>query len=477
MKLCFTGLLVLVPACLDSPVDEGSTEQASTLFDDITADSIGSSETVSASRIDLSSRNPFFHDFGTNGRTCGTCHQEAFGWTITPAFAKARPKTDPLFLFDGSDCLPPGVANANPTANSRQMLAKANVRIDIGIPSTADFELVSYNDPLGCPTPPSAANLRMYRRPLPASNSAFLSTVMWDGRENVNAPNNTIELVEADLEHQANDATLGHAQARSPLPSATQVNIMAFETGLFNAQQMIGTLNLNAAGGKGGGEFLYRTVLPQFYIGINDVLGCAIPNSCAPGTTATFTSRIFTVFAAWEPGAAPPPPPGSLAAAIGRGEQIFNTRTFSIDNVGGLNREPGDPVGAGVVFTGTCGTCHDTPEIGNHSTALPIDIGIADALPVGGLDITNLPTYTLRELATGRTVTVTDPARALITGKFRDVGKTKGPNLRALATRAPYFHNGSARDLGAVIDFYQARFHIGLTAQEKSDLVAFLNAL
>jgi cytochrome c peroxidase len=480
MKQRLTGLcplLLLVPACLDSSLDESSAEQASNLTEDFTADSIGMSETVSPNRIDLSSRNPFFHDFGTNGRTCGTCHAEAFGWTITPEFAQARPANDPLFVFDGSDCLPPGVANPNPAANSRQMLSRANVRIDIGIPPGADFTLVSYNDPLGCPTPPSATDLRMYRRPLPASNSAFLTTVMWDGREMVNPPNNTIALIQADLKHQANDATLGHAQATSPLSAANQNAIMTFETGLFNAQSMIGTLNLNAAGAKGGGDYLYKTVLPQFNIGVNDVLGCAIPNSCAPGVAPTFTSRIFTVYANWEPDAVPPPPPGSQAAAIGRGEQIFNTRTFSIDDVGGLNRSPGDPVGAGVVFTGSCGTCHDTPEIGNHSTALPIDIGIAEPAPAGGLDVSGLPTYTFRETATGITRTVTDPARALITGKFKDLGKTKGPNLRALATRAPYFHNGSARDLGAAVDFYQARFHFTLTAQEKSDLVAFLNAL
>ena len=48
---------------------------------------------------------------------------------------------------------------------------------------------------------------------------------------------------------------------------------------------------------------------------------------------------------------------------------------------------------------------------------------------------------------------------------------------RAVATRAPYFHNGMAKDLAAVVDFYYTRFDINLTAQEKRDLVAFLRAL
>jgi cytochrome c peroxidase len=65
----------------------------------------------------------------------------------------------------------------------------------------------------------------------------------------------------------------------------------------------------------------------------------------------------------------------------------------------------------------------------------------------------------------------------MITGKFADVGKSKGPILRGLAARAPYFHNGSARSLLDVVDFYDVRFSIGFTAQEKSDLVAFLGSL
>jgi cytochrome c peroxidase len=65
----------------------------------------------------------------------------------------------------------------------------------------------------------------------------------------------------------------------------------------------------------------------------------------------------------------------------------------------------------------------------------------------------------------------------MITGKFNDVGKFKGPILRGLAARPPYFHNGSAQTLLDVVHFYDARFDIGFTAQEESDLVAFLSSL
>jgi cytochrome c peroxidase len=73
-------------------------------------------------------------------------------------------------------------------------------------------------------------------------------------------------------------------------------------------------------------------------------------------------------------------------------------------------------------------------------------------------------------------VNTTDPGGAMITGNFADVGKFKGPILRGLAARAPYFHNGS-ESLTDVLDFYESRFNIGFTLQERLDLVAFLNSL
>jgi cytochrome c peroxidase len=74
-------------------------------------------------------------------------------------------------------------------------------------------------------------------------------------------------------------------------------------------------------------------------------------------------------------------------------------------------------------------------------------------------------------------VQVTDPGRALISGKCADIGKVKGPILRGLAARAPYFHNGAATNLGVVVDFYNQRFNLNLTTRQKADLVAFLQTL
>jgi len=123
-------------------------------------------------------------------------------------------------------------------------------------------------------------------------------------------------------------------------------------------------------------------------------------------------------------------------------------------------------------FEGTCTVCHDTPNAGNHSVKAPLNIGVSDpkAAPY-------LPVYTLRSLESGAIVRTTDPGRVLITGRWSDIGKFKGPVLRALASRAPYFHNGSARTLEEAVEFYDTRFAIGFTAHEKADLVAFLRSL
>jgi cytochrome c peroxidase len=82
-----------------------------------------------------------------------------------------------------------------------------------------------------------------------------------------------------------------------------------------------------------------------------------------------------------------------------------------------------------------------------------------------------LPGKQRRELA------IPELGRALITGKWKDIGRFKGPILRGLAARAPYFHDGSAPTLYDAVKFYDDRFKIQLTPQEKTDLVAFLRAL
>jgi cytochrome c peroxidase len=98
---------------------------------------------------------------------------------------------------------------------------------------------------------------------------------------------------------------------------------------------------------------------------------------------------------------------------------------------------------------GTCTTCHTTPNVGNHLVVAALDIRITDA----SRRTSDQPLYRLRNAATLAVPETTDPGRALITGTWADMGKVKGPLLRALAARAPYFHNRSAAILDAVVEF------------------------
>jgi cytochrome c peroxidase len=105
--------------------------------------------------------------------------------------------------------------------------------------------------------------------------------------------------------------------------------------------------------------------------------------------------------------------------------------------------------------------------------SLPLDIGLTGANQRWG----DQPLYTMKNKTTGATIQTTDPGRAMITGKWADMNKFKGPILRGLASRAPYFHNGSAKTLTDVIKFYDTQFHIGLDATQFVDLANFLATL
>lgn len=85
-----------------------------------------------------------------------------------------------------------------------------------------------------------------------------------------------------------------------------------------------------------------------------------------------------------------------------------------------------------------------------------------------------------------------DSGRSVITGNKNDMGKFKTPGLRNVAITAPYMHNGMAKTLMEVIDFYNETEKVianpinkdtilakplELTLQEKKDLEAFLLSL
>jgi cytochrome c peroxidase len=417
--------------------------------------------TVTLDGSPLDSQSLFFKSLGTNGRSCGSCHVPSAGWTLSPQEVQDRfdhtDGRDPLFrTVDGTNS---PLAKVNTLQQRRDaysmLLNRGVIRVGLPVPAGADFVLVGVDDPYGYA---SAKELSLFRRPLPSTNLRFVTGVMWDGRESVEAisatatPEQNLTALIDDLMHQANDATMGHAQG-PPLSQLQQKKIAAFEFNLSTAQRIDARAgSLTAQGALGGPENLADQL---FYVTMNDALG-------ADALGKAFVPLSMPLFDAWTDANNP------RRAAIARGAAIFGSKEIDLKNVGGLNDELNVPV-----LRATCSTCHDAPNVGNHSIGVALDIGITDA----SRRTPDMPLYTFRNLATGDLRQTTDPGRALISGHWKDIGKFKGPILRGVAARAPYFHNGSAPDLNAVLDFYEDRFDVDFTDQERSDLIAFLNSL
>ena len=89
----------------------------------------------------------------------------------------------------------------------------------------------------------------------------------------------------------------------------------------------------------------------------------------------------------------------------------------------------------------------------------------------------DLPIFKVTCTSSQRIVYVNDLGKAMISGDCADLIRVKGPNLRGLAARAPYFHNGAAATLDEVVNFYDERFNMGLSNEQKQQLKAFLLAL
>ena len=432
------------------------------------SDPAGAIATFQPGGATFPANNPFFQNLGSNGRTCFTCHQPQTGWTVSSSSVADRFAnsygTDPIFrLVDGATCPTADVSTLQAKRRAYTLLVeKGLIRIGLPMPSGVQFAVTSVDDPYSCNTnpvtgltSPTTGIVSVYRRPLPSTNLGFLSTIMADGRE----PN---------LTSQATDATLGHAQANAAPTAAQLADIVAFESGIYTAQEIDRQAGILHQDGAIGGPVALS--LQPFFIGVNDPLG-------HNPTGAPFNPNIFDIYRPWLSARGVDEYEVERRLSIARGEEVFNTTAINITGVAGLN----DALGI-TTIAGFCGTCHDTPNVGDHSVKAPLDIGIADAGAKSppGLDISGLPVFTLtctQGPLAGQVFKVTDPGRALISGQCADIGKLKGPILRGLASRAPYFHNGSAATLPDAVNFYDQRFGIGFTDQQKTDLVNFLNTL
>jgi hypothetical protein len=487
-----TALAFLAPVTLLGCSMPAESDELDSGEFDLTSDRFnngaGVHRTVSVNGATPDENNAFFQSLGTNGRACVNCHQPSAAMGITPpqvrAVFDATQGLDPLFrLNDGANGPNAAVATLDQRRQAYSLLLnKGLIRIGLTLPANRDYDVkvvlnpyanTGANPAQNTVIPPGASpELSFYRRPLLSANTRFISAVMWDGREATVSPvpanprdtdNSGIQAsqpnapVFINMLTQSNNATLGHAQGANPLTNAQRSSIVDFQMNLVVAQESDRIAGaLNAAGARGGPDAL-RT--QQSFFGINDSHGGN------PFGTA-FNQNAMNLYSAWLTLSGNTV--NNRRASIARGERLFNTKPIRISGVRGVN----DALGV-ATLNGSCTTCHSHPNVGNHTDILPLDVGIS---AVGEGDNV-LPVFRITERSTGRAEETTDLGRAMLTGRFADLNKQKGPTLRALASRAPYFHNGAADNLREVIDFYNRRFGIGFTGQEIADLQAFLEAL
>ena len=359
----------------------------------------------------------YFQAQGTNGRSCASCHIAEEAWSINPGTLQ--------HLFDETE-------GTHPVFN---LLDANNPNLDVSTPAARQL---AYSMLLsrgvfrrgGAPRPnseweliaaedphdfASLTRLVHWRRVMPTINFAVGSaTVNWDGGNSVGTDQR------AGLINQASRNVTG-AQQGLPAPPEVIENIVDFETSLSTAQLIVpGVGRLDDDGARGGPEAL--SAMPK-------------------------VKGRFDLFDAWVGDENP------RRAQIARGQELFNNT-----NAGGRS----------------CNGCHNSANNGTNFDNLLFDVRTASE----EARTPDLPLYTFRNRANPELIRkLTDAGRGNITGVWGDLGRFKTPTIRALAARAPYFHNGIAPTIESVVRHYEIHFGFVFTDQERADLVAFLNAL
>ena len=359
----------------------------------------------------------YFQAQGTNGRSCSTCHIPQEAWSINPGTIQD--------LFDETDGTHPifNLLDAdNPeTAN----LTTVEGRLDAFsmLLSRGVFRRGGVPRPnsewelIAAEDPNGFAHLNRlvhWRRAMPTINFALGSaTINWDGGNSIGTDQH------AGLLNQATRNVTGGQQG-PPAPPEVIADIVTFEESLSTAQLVVpGVGRLDSDGARGGPEAL--------------------------SAMAKVAGR-FDLFDAWIGHGNP------RRAQIARGQELFNKT-----NPGGRS----------------CSGCHNSANNGTNINNTLFDIRTASA----EARTPDLPLYTFRNRTTGETRQLTDAGRGQVTGLWNDLGRFKTPTIRALAARAPYFHNGIAPTIESVVRHYEIHFGFVFTDQERADLVAFLNAL
>jgi len=429
----------------------------------------------------------FFDAKGVNGRACITCHQpsSAMGLAaerIRQQYDDSRGH-DPVFAaIDGSNC--PTLPQAERSSHSL-LLDRGLFRIYLPWPAAGikpDFSIEVVRDPTGCNTDPQLGlhsahpTISVYRRPRVVGNMKY---VLGNERVANSDPRALVPVLaslaadgrDQTLAQQANDAMHAHEEAGTKLSQAELRQILEFEGQVYVAQtsDTIGG-DLAEVDGPLGAWSLGRNKAQIAYDASHSLIFMDAKYWVAPPLSGTANPR------------------SDFRQSVARGNALFTSRTFSL---AGTANHVG-PHGASAT-TGTCASCHNAAFAGSSTSQQAMDVGttVVSSSSNGTPDLNaldpaarDLPLFKItcnKDAAPhpylGRVLYTTDPGRALITGKCSDVGSIVTQQFRGLSARAPYFSNGSAKTLREVVDYYDTRFDIHLSASEKQDLTNFLSVL
>ncbi len=434
--------------------------------------------------------HPFFAPLGLNGRGCVTCHQPADSMSLSVKTIRNRWREtdggDPLFAaYDGSNC--PALPQEERDSHSL-LLDHGLFRVSIPWPPkdrygkkvVPDFDIEVVRDPWGCNTgkdyglEAEQPAISVYRRPRPVANLKYLIAVgfAYDPKQGLPLPVNpeTGEMLSGNimadnrattLFEQMQDASRTHLEMVDGLTVEQKNKIREFILTVYTAQaeDKVGG-PLDEGGARGGPELLRDS--PAGRLGSQGI-------------------PVWSEFEAWEhmsgeEKAKLTEEEIAYRESVARGARVFKEKMFLISDSAGIN----SPIGFGNPVLNSCVFCHNMSQMGNDVAPGQVDLGTttmpfadpAPHLPLFKITCTGEP-----HPHYGREIFTHDPGFAMISGNCRDVGKITLQSMRGLSARAPYFSNGSANDLRAVVDYYDRRFNIGYTEQEKQDLVHLMGAL
>jgi hypothetical protein len=449
--------------------------------------------------------HPFFEAIGSNGRACVTCHQPSDGMALSVRSVRERwtdtGGKDPLFAaVDGMNCpnLPPG----DPRSHSL-LLERGLIRVALPWPPRRadgtridpEFTIEVVRDPSGCNTDGvyglTSANpsISVFRRPRPVANTKYtthqnfgvgpfiaksgMPTALDPANGRPTSMNLMADARVPTLALQAEDAAVQHLQFKGRLTPAQVARIVDFETQVYVAQ----------VASTSAGSLVEPDGPPAFG-----------PRRLAAGDAGVLgnntTRYVFPMEDKWKALARTADASQNARSAaresIARGHDVFMFRTFWIRDSMHLNT-----VGLGNPAKRTCATCHGMHMTGMDTANGWMDIGTtnlpwASEVPLNPWNEAKpqMPLFRITckpgvkpHPFLGRVIYTQDPGRALVSGQCNDVGTIVMQQFRGLAARAPYFSNGSAATLRELVDFYDRRYAIGYSEQEKQDLVNFLGVL